>query len=121
MMSWTHCFFKIQSINDNCRFGNYSVDLSVNAGVDLEMPGLNKWRTPDLMTRSITSRKLSVHTIKERARKVVELVKRAAQEAPEVKSNLQYIKPAHCLACSGLGRGRDGTHGFESRRDGTHA
>lgn len=65
-------------------FGNYSVDLSVNAGVDLEMPGLNKWRTPDLMTRSITSRKLSVHTIKERARKVVELVKRAAQEAPEV-------------------------------------
>ncbi|KAL4072776.1 glycoside hydrolase family 3 protein [Scleroderma yunnanense] len=65
-------------------FGNYSVDLSVNAGVDLEMPGLNKWRTLDLMNRSIVARKLTVGTIKERARKVVELAKRAAQGAPEV-------------------------------------
>ncbi|KAF8839076.1 glycoside hydrolase family 3 protein [Paxillus ammoniavirescens] len=65
-------------------FGIYSIDLSINAGLDLEMPGTNKWRTLDLMNRSIVSRKLTVRTIKERAKKVVELAKRVAQEAPEV-------------------------------------
>lgn len=65
-------------------FGIYSIDLSINAGLDLEMPGTNKWRTLDLMNRSIGSRKLTVRTIKERAKKVVELAKRVAQEAPEI-------------------------------------
>lgn len=68
------------------RFGIYSIDLSINAGLDLEMPGTNKWRTLDLMNRSIGSRKLTVRTVKERARKVVELAKRVAQEAPEVRT-----------------------------------
>lgn len=66
------------------RFGVYSIDLSINAGLDLEMPGTNKWRTLDLMNRSIGSRKLMVRTIKERAKKVVELAKRVARESPEV-------------------------------------
>ncbi|KIK31633.1 glycoside hydrolase family 3 protein [Suillus luteus UH-Slu-Lm8-n1] len=57
-------------------FGIYSIDLSINAGLDLEMPGTNKWRILDLMNRSIGSRKLTVRTVKERARKVVELAKR---------------------------------------------
>ncbi|OJA21227.1 hypothetical protein AZE42_07989 [Rhizopogon vesiculosus] len=65
-------------------FGIYSIDLSINAGLDLEMPGTNKWRTLDLMNRSVGSRKLTVRTVKERARKVVELAKRVAQEAPEI-------------------------------------
>ncbi|KAF9235301.1 glycoside hydrolase family 3 protein [Melanogaster broomeanus] len=65
-------------------FGVYSIDLSINAGLDLEMPGTNKWRTLDLMNRSIVSRKLTVRTVKERAKKVVELAKRVAQEAPEL-------------------------------------
>ncbi|KAI6107980.1 glycoside hydrolase family 3 protein [Pisolithus sp. B1] len=65
-------------------FGVYCVDHSINAGLDLEMPGHNKWRTLDLMSRSISSRKMTVRTIKERARKVIELVKRSAQEAPEI-------------------------------------
>lgn len=34
------------------RFGIYSVDHAINAGVDLEMPGTNKWRTLNLMNRS---------------------------------------------------------------------
>ncbi|KAG2134498.1 glycoside hydrolase family 3 protein [Suillus clintonianus] len=62
----------------------YSLDLSINAGHDLEMPGIYKWRTLDLMNRAIVSKKLTVRTIKERARKVVELAKRVAQEAPEI-------------------------------------
>ena len=71
--------------NHFSRFGIYSIDLSINAGLDLEMPGTNKWRTLDLMNRSIGSRKLTTRTIKERAKKVVELAKRVAQESPEVR------------------------------------
>lgn len=72
------------------RFGIYSIDLSINAGLDLEMPGTNKWRTLDLVNRSIQSRKLYVRTIKQRARKVLELVKKCAQGAPEVSHALSY-------------------------------
>ncbi|KAK7458836.1 hypothetical protein VKT23_009846 [Stygiomarasmius scandens] len=64
-------------------FGIYSIDHSINAGLDLEMPGTNKWRTLDLVSRSIGSRKITLRTVKERARKVLELVKRCAAEAPE--------------------------------------
>ena len=65
-------------------FGVYSVDTSLNAGLDLEMPGVNKWRSLELVGRSLAARKVTVRTIKERARKVLELAKKAAQGAPEV-------------------------------------
>lgn len=68
-----------------CRFGVYSIDHSINAGLDLEMPGTNKWRTLDLMNRSIQSRKITKRTVKERARKVLELVQKCAKGAPEVR------------------------------------
>ncbi|THH33096.1 hypothetical protein EUX98_g1111 [Antrodiella citrinella] len=65
-------------------FGIYSIDHAINAGLDLEMPGTNKWRTLDLMNRSIQSRKITVRTVKERARKVLELAQKCAQGAPEI-------------------------------------
>ncbi|KAI0700305.1 beta-glucosidase [Cytidiella melzeri] len=65
-------------------FGVYSIDHAINAGLDLEMPGTNKWRTLDLMNRSIQSRKITIRTIKERARKVLELTKKCAEAAPEI-------------------------------------
>ncbi|KZT03376.1 glycoside hydrolase family 3 protein [Laetiporus sulphureus 93-53] len=65
-------------------FGAYSVDHAINAGLDLEMPGTNKWRTLDLMNRSIQSRKIMKRTVKERARKVLELAQRCAKAAPEI-------------------------------------
>ncbi|EIW85859.1 glycoside hydrolase family 3 protein [Coniophora puteana RWD-64-598 SS2] len=65
-------------------FGVYSIDHAINAGLDLEMPGTNKWRSLDLMLRSIGSRKITARTVKERARKVVELAKRCATECPEI-------------------------------------
>ncbi|KAJ3561490.1 hypothetical protein NP233_g10163 [Leucocoprinus birnbaumii] len=65
-------------------FGTYSVDIGLNAGVDLEMPGLNKWRTLDLVNRAIQARKVTPKTIKQRARRVLELVQKCAQGAPEV-------------------------------------
>ncbi|KAJ6598236.1 beta-glucosidase [Mycena vulgaris] len=65
-------------------FGVYSLDLSINAGLDLEMPGTNKWRSLDLVNRSIASRKVTLRTIKQRATKVLELVQKCAIGAPEV-------------------------------------
>ncbi|KAJ7489184.1 beta-glucosidase [Mycena latifolia] len=65
-------------------FGVYSVDLSINAGLDLEMPGTNKWRSLDLVNRSIGSRKVTLRAIKQRATKVLELVQKCAIGAPEV-------------------------------------
>ncbi len=63
------------------------MDHAINAGLDLEMPGLNKWRTFEKVERSIVARKVSVHTIKERAKKVLELVQKCAREAPEVSDD----------------------------------
>jgi beta-glucosidase len=63
------------------------VDHAINAGLDLEMPGPNKWRTPEAVMRSIMAKKVTVRTIKERARKVLELVQKCAKEAPEVRSS----------------------------------
>ncbi|OCH85372.1 beta-glucosidase [Obba rivulosa] len=65
-------------------FGIYSIDHAINAGLDLEMPGTNKWRTLDLMNRSIQSRKIMKRTVKERAAKVLELVQKCAKAAPEI-------------------------------------
>ena len=66
------------------RFGTYNVDRSYNAGLDLEMPGVNKWRTVDYVNRSIHARNVTLTTIKQRAKKVLELVQKCAQNAPEV-------------------------------------
>ncbi|KAJ7843119.1 beta-glucosidase [Mycena olivaceomarginata] len=65
-------------------FGVYSVDLSIKAGLDLEMPGTNKWRSLDLVNRSIQSRKVTQRVIKQRATKVLELVQKCAKGSPEV-------------------------------------
>ena len=65
-------------------WGMYSVDSGINAGVDLEMPGISKWRTLDLTKRCINARKVTSRTIKERALQVLKLVQKCAQEAPEV-------------------------------------
>lgn len=68
----------------------YSVAESINAGLDLEMPGGNKWRTWDKVNRSVTARKIMMRTIKERAGKVLSFVKKCAIGAPEVRENLAF-------------------------------
>ena len=72
-------------------FGVYSIDHAINAGLDFEMPGTNKWRTLDLVNRSIGSRKVTARTVKARARKVLELVQRCCKEAPEVRNSSNEI------------------------------
>ena len=70
------------------RFGTFGVDQALNAGVDLEIPGVNKWRVVEYVNRSILARKVTVTTVKQRAKKVLELVQKCAQRAPEVSANL---------------------------------
>lgn len=76
--------FCFQSILSLYRFGTYDVDHALNAGLDLEMPGVSKWRTRDYVNRSIEARKLTVTTIKQRVKKVLELIQKCARRAPEV-------------------------------------
>ena len=77
-----------------CRFGTFSVDHALNAGVDLEIPGVGKWRTLEYVKRSIQARKVPVTatTVKQRAKKVLELVQKCAQKAPEVKLSFSNNK-----------------------------
>ena len=62
----------------------YSVSESINAGLDLEMPGEQKWRQHNLVNRAIFNNKVTFRTVKERARKVLELVKKCCEGAPDV-------------------------------------
>ena len=66
-------------------FGTYGVDGAINAGCDLEMPGTNKWRTLEYVGRCLQAKKVTVRTIKERAKNVLELVQKCAKGAPEVR------------------------------------
>ncbi|KZS87466.1 glycoside hydrolase family 3 protein [Sistotremastrum niveocremeum HHB9708] len=65
-------------------FGTYGLSESINAGLDLEMPGVGKWRTQDQMGRCLRSKKIMARTVRERARKVLELVQKCARAAPEI-------------------------------------
>lgn len=66
------------------RYGTYSVDLAVRAGLDLEMPGPPRWRTPVLMTHMLSSRKVSVKELDERVFSVLSFVQKLAKKNPDV-------------------------------------
>ncbi|KAG8897103.1 hypothetical protein FRB99_008457 [Tulasnella sp. 403] len=65
-------------------FGVYSVSESINASLDLEMPGPQKWRTQEKVNRTIQAHKVTVRTVKERAAAVLKLVKQLCKTNPEV-------------------------------------
>jgi len=66
------------------RFGTYSTDLAVKAGMDLEMPGPPRWRTPLLMHQSLSSQKISVDDIDRLTLDMLTFVQRLARRNPEV-------------------------------------
>lgn len=66
------------------RFGTYSVDQAINAGLDLEMPGPPRWRTPLLVTHMLSSQKILESTLDARVETVLALVQRLARRNPEV-------------------------------------
>ncbi|KAG8943855.1 hypothetical protein FRC04_002478 [Tulasnella sp. 424] len=65
-------------------FGVYGLAPSINAGVDLEMPGVNKWREDEKVQRCIKAKKITVRTVKERAASVLNLVKDLSKTNAEV-------------------------------------
>ncbi|KAH7102580.1 beta-glucosidase [Auriculariales sp. MPI-PUGE-AT-0066] len=65
-------------------FGVYSVDASIKAGLDLEMPGVRKWRNDNLIERCIASHKLAPSDIRERAKVVIKFVHKCAKALPEI-------------------------------------
>ena len=60
------------------RFGTYTTSDSINAGLDLEMPGPSRWRK-DALVHAVGSNKVAEHVMDERARNVLKLVKQAAK------------------------------------------
>ncbi|KAG7126513.1 beta-glucosidase I like protein [Verticillium longisporum] len=68
-------------------YGTYSTNDAVNAGLDLEMPGPSKFRG-DLLKFNVATDKINEHTIDERARPILNFVKKAMalgipENAPE--------------------------------------
>lgn len=66
------------------RFGTYSVDLSINAGLDLEMPGGPRWRTTSLVGHTLACQKLSYSTLDERVANLLSFVQRQARRNPDI-------------------------------------
>ncbi|KAI0693903.1 putative beta-glucosidase from glycoside hydrolase family GH3 [Cytidiella melzeri] len=65
-------------------YGTYSVDLAINAGMELEMPGPPRWRTPLLVNHMLSSQKVLPSTIDERVTTLLEFVQRQARRNPDV-------------------------------------
>lgn len=64
-------------------FGTYSTTEAVVAGLDIEMPGPTRWRSANL-SHAVSSGKLPVRAVDDRARNVLKLVNRtAALQIPE--------------------------------------
>ncbi|PBP21981.1 glycosyl hydrolase family 3 N terminal domain-containing protein [Diplocarpon rosae] len=64
-------------------WGTYSTSDSINAGLDLEMPGATRWRG-DLLIQDLSANKVAQHVLDERVRNVLTLVSRcAAAKVPE--------------------------------------
>lgn len=66
------------------RFGTYSVDHAINAGLDLEMPGPPRWRTPLLVNHVLSAQKVHESTIDERVKDLLTFIQRQAQRNPDV-------------------------------------
>lgn len=58
------------------RYGTYSTVESLEAGLDIEMPGPTRWRG-QMLLHALMSRKIDAETVNERVRQVLKLVRRA--------------------------------------------
>jgi beta-glucosidase len=65
-------------------FGTYGVDEAINAGLDLEMPGPPRWRTPLLVLHTMSAQKLLSSTLDARAANVLRFIQKQARRNPEV-------------------------------------
>ncbi|TAQ86009.1 hypothetical protein B7494_g5664 [Chlorociboria aeruginascens] len=73
-------------------WGTYSTSASINAGLDLEMPGSTKYRG-ELLTHAVVVHKVPPHVLDSRARNVLTLINRCSvsqipENAPETAENI---------------------------------
>lgn len=64
--------------------GTYGTSEALNAGLDLEMPGPPRWRTPNLMYHSLSSQKLRTQVIDERVTALLTFVQKLARQNSDV-------------------------------------
>ncbi|KAI0027418.1 glycoside hydrolase family 3 protein [Vararia minispora EC-137] len=64
--------------------GTYGTSESLNAGLDLEMPGPPRWRTQSLISHSLSSQKLSESTVDQRVANLLTYVQKLARRNPHV-------------------------------------
>ncbi|KAF8061039.1 glycoside hydrolase family 3 protein [Lyophyllum atratum] len=76
--------WKFEGIVISDWFGTYSVDQSINAGMDLEMPGPPRWRTSQLVLHCLSSQKLRLRNIDERVTNLLTFVQKQARRNPEI-------------------------------------
>ncbi|KAF9066829.1 glycoside hydrolase family 3 protein [Rhodocollybia butyracea] len=65
-------------------YGTYGVDQPINAGLDLEMPGPTRWRSPTLVNHVLSSHKLLPSTLNERVKNMLSFIQHQARLNPEV-------------------------------------
>ncbi|KAH7072911.1 glycoside hydrolase superfamily [Paraphoma chrysanthemicola] len=76
--------------------GTNSTADSLNAGLDLEMPGPTRFRTLEAVTEAVKKGEVSEQTINERARNVLNLIEKVgAFENPEIPPEHSIVNPAH--------------------------
>jgi beta-glucosidase len=77
--------------------GVNSVVDSLNAGLDLEMPGPTRWRGIDAVTEAVKRGEVTEETITERARNVLNLIEKVGGfENPEIPPEQSIVDPKHC-------------------------
>lgn len=75
------------------RFGTYSTSDSINAGLDLEMPGPTRWRG-NALQHAVSSNKTPLHVLDERVRNVLNLVNLSAKSGiPENAVEKELNRP----------------------------
>jgi beta-glucosidase len=76
--------------------GTNSTADSLNAGLDLEMPGPTRWRTVEAVTEAVKKGQVTEQTITERARNVLRLIEKVGGfENPEIPPERSVVDPAH--------------------------
>lgn len=77
--------------------GTNSTAASLNAGLDLEMPGPTRWRSIEAVMEAIHRGQVTESTITERARNVLKLIEKVgAFENPEIPPERSVVDPKHC-------------------------
>ncbi|KAL3441430.1 glycoside hydrolase superfamily [Aspergillus insuetus] len=86
-------------------WGSYSTSESLNATLDIEMPGAPIWRGADRITRAVGCGKVSEETVRGSAKRVLELVNRAiesgtSENAPQEEADSPAYREVNRRAAS---------------------